>query len=262
MLKRHLEDQVYIKIQTEYLGYSFKNVELLKAAVDRSSNPKMYERLEILGDAVIESLSLYIARKVLIKLRKGFNPELLHSIKVLVLSTEALTNLFIFHKLHRCVKFSETDSKLFEFIQNKRFDLKHSTIQLDTTDVAFKFFADTFEAILGAIFFDGGWQALSDFFIPKAGPVMFFACKYFDSTVVDIIHDLIKFYQKRGIAATLTDAVREDDRKKEYVVYFEIDDKGKKRLAEGRDPDKKKARRLASIAAFSYVTKSLLAQNK
>lgn len=254
-----MEDQIYIKVQAEYLGYTFKNIELLKAALDRGSNPAMYERLEILGDAVIESLSLYIARKILIKLRKGFNPELLHSIKVLVLSTEALTNIFIFHKLYRCVKFSENESKLFDFILNKRFDLKHSTIQLDTTDAAFKFFADTLEALFGALFMDGGWPALSGFFIPKAGPLMFFACKYFDSTVVDIIHDLIKYYSKRGISAALTDAVKEDDKKRDYVVYFEVDDRGKKRLAEGRDPDKKKARRLASIAAFNYVTKNLLA---
>ena len=206
---------------------------------------------------MIESLTLYIARKILIKLGKGSTPELLHSIKVLVLATEPLANFLIFHKFYSCIKFSEKDQSVFDFINSKSFDCAFSVSTLSTTDRAPKFLADTMEAIFGAIFMDGGWEALVKFFVRIAGPSIYFSCKYFESTVVDIIHDLIKFYQKQGKNAYLTDAIR-DEKKGQYVVQFIVEEGGKGTVySEGRSNEKEKARKEASIRAFEKVSKSI-----
>ena len=60
-----------------------------------------FNRLEFLGDAVIEVLAIHIARKIFIKLKMNYCPEMLHSVKVMLLSTEGLSRIFVHLKLHR-----------------------------------------------------------------------------------------------------------------------------------------------------------------
>lgn len=63
---------------------------------------KEYERMEFLGDAVIELLTIFLARQVFIFLKKAYNPEMLHMLKPALLSKEGgLTRIFMNLKIHR-----------------------------------------------------------------------------------------------------------------------------------------------------------------
>ena len=58
--------------------------------------------------------------------------------------------------------------------------------------------ADVVEALLGAVFLDGGWKALMQVFARLATPMIFFSCKYFSNIATDLTHDIIASYDKRG----------------------------------------------------------------
>ena len=58
--------------------------------------------MEFLGDAVIELMTIFLARQVFIFLRKAYTPEMLHMLKPALLSKEGgLTRLYMNLKLHR-----------------------------------------------------------------------------------------------------------------------------------------------------------------
>lgn len=190
----------YDTLQEEYIGYRFRDPVNLMIVFNRHMNPDAFERLEFLGDAVIESMSLYIARKVLLRLELTSTPELLHSIKVIALSNLGLANLLIFHGLHRFIKYStDIKTQIMEYTEKKSFDTLCKESSLRESEACPKFLGDTMEALCGAIFLDGGWQALLNFFGRISAPLIFFVCKYFDETVVDLIHDITAFYAQRGM---------------------------------------------------------------
>ncbi|TAF36214.1 MAG: hypothetical protein EAZ66_07715 [Alphaproteobacteria bacterium] len=58
--------------------------------------------MEFLGDAVIELMTIFLARQVFIFLKKAYTPEMLHMLKPALLSKEGgLTRMFMNLKLHR-----------------------------------------------------------------------------------------------------------------------------------------------------------------
>lgn len=58
--------------------------------------------------------------------------------------------------------------------------------------------ADTVEALMGAVFIDGGWEALSKVFGRIVTPMVYYCCKFFDQMGTDLVHDLISYFAKRG----------------------------------------------------------------
>lgn len=170
----------------------------------REQNVATYERFEFLGDAVIESMTLYVARKILLKLGAYIYPELLHGIKALILSTNGLASMFVYHKLHRFLRFKDIQDKspdevqkIQNYIRQKNFELRCKQWTWEESASAPKYLADTMEAICGAIFIDGGWEALISVFLRMAAPLIFFMCKHFDDVVVDLSHDIIAFFDKQ-----------------------------------------------------------------
>lgn len=193
------EKEKFQVLMEEYLGYQFKDPLLLMHAFYRESNEHLFERLEFLGDAVIESMSLYMARKILLKLKVSSTPELLHSVKVIALSNMGLANILIFHKLHRFITFPKsTERENYDYINKKNFSTLCKESSLREIEACPKFLGDSMEALCGAVFLDGGWKALISVFGRMAAPVIYFVCKYFDETVVDLIHDITAFYAQRG----------------------------------------------------------------
>jgi len=95
--------------EREYLGYSFKNRSLIKNALRpylgiRKGPNNEFNRLEYLGDAIIELMTIHYTRETLIKLKKSYSPEILHGFKVMMLSTEGLARIFMHLKLHRFIE--------------------------------------------------------------------------------------------------------------------------------------------------------------
>lgn len=196
---RYKERERIETLMEEYLGYRFKEPTLLMHAFTKESDEPTFERLEFLGDAVIESMSLYIARKILLRLGVSSTPELLHSVKVIALSNLGLANILIFHRLHRFICFPKNIEKdIYDYINKKNFSNLCKESSLREVEACPKFLGDSMEALCGAIFLDGGWKALLSVFGRMAMPVIYFVCKYFDETVVDLIHDIIAFYAQRS----------------------------------------------------------------
>lgn len=186
-------------LMDEYLGYRFTDPKLLMYAFCRDADAHMFERLEFLGDAVIESMSLYMARKILLKLKVSSTPELLHSVKVIALSNLGLANILIFHRLHRFITFPKAaERENYDYINKKNFSNLCKEASLREVEACPKFLGDSMEALCGAVFLDGGWPALISVFGRMAAPVIYFVCKYFEETVVDLIHDITAFYAQNG----------------------------------------------------------------
>lgn len=131
------------------LGYKFKSKRLLQKALTHSSysnehNVESNERLEFLGDAVIE----FIITEILYKEFSGQEGEL-SKIRALIVSekplAEIIDNLGLANYLIRGIGESKnaTGSKAIK--------------------------CDMFEAIVGAIYLDGGLENAKKFFIKAAG---------------------------------------------------------------------------------------------
>ena len=145
-----------------------------------------------------------MARKILLRLKAYIYPELLHGIKALILSTNGLASILVYHKLHRFINFKQkgpdTENELriiHEYIRKKDFNLKFKQWTWMETIAPPKFLADTMEALCGAIFVDGGWDAIMQVFLRMTAPMIFFMCSYFDDIVVDLSHDIIVFFERK-----------------------------------------------------------------
>lgn len=193
--------------QSEYIGYTFKDLGLLETALKPlgayNEESHQFQRFEFLGDALIESMSLYIARKVLLKLKKSSSPEILHSIKVMALNNYSLASMLIFHRFHRFIMNYPDAERIKKYIKLKKFNapFKQSTWEEDLQ--APKSLGDIMEAICASIFLDGGWFALLETFGRMVSPTIFFVCKYFDQIAVDLIHDVKRYYDKKGMSMPL-----------------------------------------------------------
>jgi len=58
---------------------------------------------------------------------------------------------------------------------------------------------DVVEALMGAVFLDGGWNALFQTFGRIVTPAVYYCCKYYNKLAFDLTHDIIAFYSKKGI---------------------------------------------------------------
>ena len=134
------------------IGYKFKNIELLKNALTHTSyayenKVKSNERLEFLGDAVIE----FIITEVLYKEFKGKEGEL-SKIRAMVVSEKPLADAVDRFGLTKYLIKGVGESK-------------------NTTESkAIK--CDMFEAICGALYLDGGIEVVKTFFYKAVGDVI------------------------------------------------------------------------------------------
>ena len=154
------------------------------------------------------------------RLKAYIYPELLHSIKALILSTNGLASILVYHKLHRFINFkpkgADNDAELKqinEYIRKKDFNLKFKQWTWMETIAPPKFLADTMEALCGAIFVDGGWEAIMQVFLRMTAPMIFFMCSYFDEIVIDLTHDIIVFFGR----------LRTIDLPRNQVLYFRFE---------------------------------------
>ena len=131
-----------IEIIEETTGYAFKNKSLLERAFTHSSYANehglpSYERLEFLGDGV---LGLIIAEK----LYKGEGDEGVMTVKrSMIVSSEPLEDAMLEMRLDKYIMFGNGEKKQ------------------DHSDS--KVLADVFEALLGAIYLDGGYAEACSF---------------------------------------------------------------------------------------------------
>ena len=119
------------------LNYKFKNVELLELALTHKSysNSNNNERLEYLGDSILNSIiSQYLFRKF-----QNQKEGLLTRMRAYLVKAETLIIKAEEFALGDYIKLSKGTANLSK-------DRKNSILE------------DAFEAIIGAIFIDGGWE--------------------------------------------------------------------------------------------------------
>ena len=126
------------KLQNK-INYEFKNINLLETALTHKSyanenNVESYERLEFLGDAIIE----YIVSEDIIKY-KELDAGALSKLRASLVSTDYLYDISVELGLDKLVKKSKSLNTL----------SKKNT-------------ADLFESLIGAIYLDGGLEKIKE----------------------------------------------------------------------------------------------------
>ena len=140
------------------IGYKFRKKKLLKAALTHPSYPmetvgqrkqpsETFQRLEFLGDAI---LNFFIARK-LYELFPKANEGLLSRLRSTLVSRKLLARIARTFRLKSYLLMSKR--------KEMRPDLMHE-----------KIVADTFEALIAALYFDRGQKVVEQFLIKRFRP--------------------------------------------------------------------------------------------
>jgi len=159
-MSKDIEER-YREFEAAHLGYKFKNLELLVTAMThrsyvnehRSSTHKHNERLEFLGDAVLEmAITDYLFKNTSDAEGK------LTAVRAALVKTDSIA------EAGRKLKFAE-------YIRISKGERQNNGPRAMKV-----FIADAFEAVIGAIYMDGGYEPARDFIyrsiVPKYEKVM------------------------------------------------------------------------------------------
>ena len=147
-----MKQTIFFKEIEQIIGYKFNSHKLLETAFTHSSysnenHTKSNEKLEFLGDAIIE----FVITEILYKEFEGNEGEL-SKIRAMIVSEKPL---------------AETIDRL----DLSKFMLKGKGERNNTTEsTAIK--CDLFEAIVGAIYIDGGLEQARNFFIGSVSNII------------------------------------------------------------------------------------------
>lgn len=134
-----------IAVLQERLPYHFSNEALLvQALTHKSTNEKHYEKLEFLGDSILN----YVISSIIFQNRQSFDEGQLSMLRSKVVNKKALARVAEKIELHL-------------FIKTKSSQQVSETIQ-----------ADAVEAIIGAIYMDGGMNAVHQVISHHFSPVL------------------------------------------------------------------------------------------
>jgi ribonuclease-3 len=128
------------KLLQENISYNFKNIQLLELAFVHKSfdNKHNNERLEFLGDSILNSV---IAQHLFLKFPNE-KEGLLTRMRAHLVKAESLTKKSLELSLDDYIKLSKGTANLSS-------DRKNSILE------------DSFEALIGAIFLDSGWDQVN-----------------------------------------------------------------------------------------------------
>ena len=223
--------------QRKNLCYTFKNEQTLKNAFKPGNN--VFERLEFLGDSVLDIYALHNLYLIHKKYNMKISPEIFHGLKVILLSNFTFTKLNAFLEGYKFLHlpFDSSDmnkGKLFyeKFKKNERFrDLWFMGYNEDL-----KALGDSFEALAGAIFVDGGWKAIHKVYGRIFLPFIYFYARHEKYIIVDMKHMVVSDFQAKGEKVEFV----YDPKVKtaqlvigmEKEVYLEVKDMKTKKIAE------------------------------
>lgn len=207
------------------IGYTFKNKTLLKDAITHTSSENLknsnrikrlqFERLEFLGDRV---LGVIIASWVFEKFSKDTEGDLAKRYTALV-----------------CRETCEKIAKKINLVIDARCDNKRTSI-----------LSDGMEALIGAIFLDGGFEAVSDF-IKKFWPIEDFKKPPIDSK--SKLQEIAQSLKKPAPTYKLINKTGEEHNLT-FEVAVELDNKI---LATGTGHTKKSAEHVAAKKAIAVL---------
>jgi ribonuclease-3 len=212
------------------IPYRFKNPDLLALALShRSVGPLNNERLEFLGDSILN----FVVSAQLFDLKPDNNEGDLSRLRARVVRGETLAELAVGLKLGDYIKLGEGELKSGGFKRNS-------------------ILADTLEAVFGAIYLDGGFEACEK--------VIRHVCSPFISLLPDAddLKDpktrLQEWLQGHGFALPEYILLAEDGppHKKHFQVQCTCQEVGVK--VTGKGESRRKAEQAAATAAFEFIT--------
>jgi len=186
---------IFHNFERERLGYSFKNKRLLYSVFENHTNESrlQFQRLEFLGDAVIELATLHLCRRLYIHFKLPFAPADLHGCKSLLLSTPYLSLLSYFLRLPWLTTLPLTvipPLSLTPPLLSQPFSSTPSLLPKQPSDLL--------EALFGALFLDGGFSAVWRVW----GRVMAGPCVHnvrSRARGVDVIGETVVHWKRRGM---------------------------------------------------------------
>ena len=186
-------------LQKEILEYEFKDVSLLEEAITHKSksNTKNYERLEFLGDAILEIFtifSMYFLSNKNFDLAKNLNCGKMTNVKSFLVSNQNLINISILLNMDKYLIYSENKIKdmIDEYKNNLNLEFKLDYYQ-ETLNKRPKVLSDIFEAIVGAIFIDSGITESFLFLKRIFSPFICYCCKYINNIKFSVVSELVQF---------------------------------------------------------------------
>lgn len=201
--KSHLnlnDDINFQALQKEILQYKFDNLEILREALTHKSSKKYkenYERLEFLGDAILEIFTIInifsICKKDKI-LEKKLNSGIITNIKSFLVSNKNLANLSIILNIDKYLILS--DKSIFETIAIYKNNLDLNYKINNYQELIFqspKIVSDILEAIIGAIFIDSGITESFLFLKRLFTPLICFCCCNLENIKFSIVNDFVEF---------------------------------------------------------------------
>lgn len=221
------------------IGYTFKNKHLLEVALTHKSyaheNKKMSildnnERLEFLGDAVLEHLSSIYLYNIIPEMKEG-------------IMTKKRAELVCEKSLYNAINSSEIS----KYIRLGKCEINAGGNKKEAL------LADMLEAILGAVYLDGGFEKANEVFLKLLGKNIERILK--EESSMDFKTTLQELLQKNGninIKYILDNETGKDHNKTFYSsVYYENE-----KLGEGIGKTKKESEQKAAKEAIEKLSKN------
>ena len=207
----HFHGQMFIsqalrrlqKLQREVLDYEFQEPLLLLEAMTHKTGkayfnlPFNYEKLEILGDAILDYLAnanllrftlfeRYLERKPdEYKFSEDFLCADAHQAKKQLVSNDMIAKLCVLLGFHKYILFydAQEDSHTMKAVDEYlNFSFTKTDFAMDESEIepfeAPKILGDVFESVIGAIFVDGGLNAVMRVFKHLVSPILLFIAKF------------------------------------------------------------------------------------
>lgn len=189
------------RLQSEVLGYTFKNQLILDCALLYVSDRKDFERLEYTGDILVDIFAKLVARRALLYLRREVSNQVSEKVRRLVLSSEGLAFLAVYHKLHHYIDPKgvavQTQESIAKYAGSVRYGLQCRALYQSCAVAPPKLLADVFEALVGAVFVDGGWQTLFEVLHRLMGPLIVYLCLHAEMVGDELVNSGESIGRKR-----------------------------------------------------------------
>lgn len=217
----------------ESIKYSFKNKELLKNALTHTSyayenNMKSNERLEYLGDSILE----FISSKYLFENYKNLSEGEMTKVRAYAVCEDGLYRIAEKHNFS-------------DFLYLGRSEKMSNSIKK-------AIIADSVEAVIAAIYLDGGLEEAEKFIIENIKDTLEFSSKHVG--VKDYKTVLQEELQKKGQVVIKYNLLKEQGPDHEKIFTVDVECDGKK-LATGSGKSKKKAEMDAAKNALEHIKK-------
>lgn len=211
------------------LGFPPRNISLYEKAfihksatyINHKNETINNERLEFLGDAILDSaISEYLFKKYPTQ-NEGF----LTKTRAKIVNTKKLAEISGIFKLNRFLEIKTENSLNKEHL-----------------------YADTLEALIGAIYLDRGYQKVKKFVVQKI-LIQIIDLEKLIITETNHKSNLIEWCQKKGHAIVFDTLEHENDHKL-FVAKVLINEK---EIAEGYGQNKKTAEQMAALKAIKQI---------